>query len=462
MYAAPDLFCVPMVRLRLTSFRLAIAFAGTFFLCTAALFGLIYWQATVYLTDRFDSVIMRRAEVIAAMPPGQWASAVQQRVNEDPARLLSAGLFSADGRRITGNVATLPFHAAGGPRDAIIQRIDPDGQHAQRIRAVVRKLNRGEWLIVGRNIQENQEIAEIIGRGLALGLLPALGLAILAGAMLSMAARQRIEELTALAGQIAAGDLHQRLPVIERDHPYDKLSVIINGMMEHMESLVGQLANVGNDIAHDLRTPLTRVRTTLERARENAQTLDELRAAADRAIDGLDKSLSIVTALLRIAAIEHGRRVVEFGTVDLAEIAAEAVELYGPMAETRNIQLCADFAENASVTGDRDLLFEAAANLIDNAIKFTPDNGKIEVRVTRADGHTLLRVRDTGPGISEEEREAVTRRFYRADKSRRTPGVGLGLSLVSAIAKLHGFRLVINGGPGCTIEILCPNSDASR
>jgi signal transduction histidine kinase len=112
--------------------------------------------------------------------------------------------------------------------------------------------------------------------------------------------------------------------------------------------------------------------------------------------------------------------------------------------------------------GDRDLLFEAAANLIDNAIKFTPDNGKVDVTVTNTDGHTVLRVRDTGPGISEEEREAVTRRFYRADKSRRTPGAGLGLSLVSAIAKLHGFRLIIGGGPGCAIEIQCPDSSISR
>lgn len=451
-----------MYRLRLTSFRLAIAFAATFFLCTAALFGLIYWQATVYLTGRFDSVIMKRAAVIAAMPPNQWISAVQQRVNEDPGRILSAGLFSPDGRWIAGNVAILPFRAGDGPRDATIMRIDPDGRHAQRVRAVVRQLNRGEWLMVGRNIQENDEIAEIVGRGLALGLLPALCLAILAAAMLNIAARQRIEELTALAGQIAAGDLHKRLPVIDGDHPYDKLSAIINGMMENMESLVGQLANVGNDIAHDLRTPLTRVRTTLERARENAPTLDELRAAADRAIDGLDKSLSIVTALLRIAAIEHGRRIVEFGTIDLTEIAAEAAELYGPMAETRNIRLSTDLADKALVTGDRDLLFEAAANLIDNAIKFTPDDGTVEVRVTRARGQTVLRVCDTGPGISEEERQAVTRRFYRVDKSRRTPGVGLGLSLVSAIAKLHGFQLVISGGPGCIIEIICPDPSASR
>jgi signal transduction histidine kinase len=187
-----------------------------------------------------------------------------------------------------------------------------------------------------------------------------------------------------------------------------------------------------------------------------------LRAAADRAIDGLDQSLSIITALLRIASIEHGNRIADFGAVNLAEIAAEAAELYGPMAETRHIQLCADFRESASVTGDRHLLFEAAANLIDNAIKFTPDNGKVEVAVTHAGGDVVLLVRDSGPGIGEEEREAVTRRFYRADKSRRTPGVGLGLSLVSAIAKLHGFRLIIGGGPGCIVEIICPALNVSR
>jgi signal transduction histidine kinase len=444
----------------MTSFRLAIAFAGTFFFCTAALFGLIYWQATIYLTENFDGVIVKRAAVIAAMPSDQWMSAVQERVKEDPGRLLSAGLFSPDGHRIAGNVATLPFRGARGPGSATIMRIDPDGQHAQRVRAVVMKLSPGKWLIVGRNIHENEELAQIIGRGLVLGLLPTLGLAVLAGALLSIGARQRIEELTTLAGQIAVGDMHQRLPVVERDHPYDKLSAIINGMLDHMQSLVGQLANVGNDIAHDLRTPLTRVRATLERARENAQTVEELRDAADRAIDSLDKSLAIVTALLRIAAIEHGQRIVEFGSVNLAEIVAEAAELYSPMAEDRHIQLRVAFAKKALVTGDRDLLFEAVTNLIDNAIKFTPDNGKIEITMRRAGETTVLRVSDTGPGISEADREVVTRRFYRADKSRRTPGAGLGLSLVAAIVKLHGFRLIISGGPGCVIEIICPDLGA--
>ena len=444
----------------MTSFRLATGFAVTFFFCTAALFGLIYLNTAIYLTGRFDDVIARRADVIAAMPPERWKNAVQERVNEDAARILSAGLFSADGRRIEGNVQTLPFHETGGPRDATIQRIDSDGVHPQLVRAVVRRLNLSNWLIVGRNIQENEDIAQIIGRSLMLGLLPALGLAILAGVLLNLSAKQRIEELTMVASKISAGDLQERLPIVERDHPYDKLSGIINGMLDHIQLLVGQLANVGNDIAHDLRTPLTRVRTTLERARDNARTVEELRTAADKAIDGLDKSLAIITALLRIAAIEHGRRTVEFGTVDLGEIAAEAVELYSPMAETRHIEINTDLTKGSLIVGDRDLLFEAAANLIDNAIKFTPDNGLVEISVINVGHQTILRVRDTGPGIGEAEREIVTRRFYRADKSRRTPGSGLGLSLVSAIAKLHGFRLVIGGGPGCVVEIICGKSDS--
>jgi signal transduction histidine kinase len=302
----------------------------------------------------------------------------------------------------------------------------------------------------------------IIERTLALSLVPAVILAMLAGALLSYGAKQRIEAWTALVGQIYAGNLQQRLPVIERDHPFDKLSAIINGMLEHIEQLVGQLANVGNDIAHDLRTPLTRVRATLERARENAQTVDELRGAADRAIDGLDQSLTVVTALLRIAAIEHGRRTIEFGNVDLAEIVGTAVELYDPIADNRRIQMDTDFADAAPIVGDRDLLFEAAANLIDNAVKFSPEGGKVNVAIFRSAGDVVLQVSDTGPGIGEAEREVVTRRFYRADKSRRAPGSGLGLSLVAAIVKLHGFRLDIRGGPGCVIEIICPAATLSK
>jgi signal transduction histidine kinase len=330
------------------------------------------------------------------------------------------------------------------------------------VQAVVVKIDHGKRLIITRNNEEDDALAQIIGRALAVSLIPAAVLAMLAGAFLSYGARQRIEAWTALVGEIHAGNLRQRLPVIANDHPFDKLSTIINEMLEHIEQLVGQLANVGNDIAHDLRTPLTRVRAILERSRENAQTLDEFGSAADRAIDGLDQSLAIITALLRIAAIEHGRRTIEFGSANLPEIVRAAVELYQPIADDRGIQLETDLEVTTPVFGDRDLLFEVAANLIDNAVKFTPEGGKVRVIIARNKGGVVLQVSDTGPGIGEAERDAVTRRFYRADKSRRTPGAGLGLSLVAAIVKLHEFRLDIRGGPGCVIEITCPVPELSK
>jgi signal transduction histidine kinase len=226
-------------------------------------------------------------------------------------------------------------------------------------------------------------------------------------------------------------------------------------MLGEIEALIHEIAGVGDDIAHDLRTPLTRVRVRLERGRERATTLEELRGVADQAIAGLDQSLAIITALLRIAEIEHSRRLEGFSQVGLAPLLREVGDLYDPIAEDKGVALRVEAADGATVHGDRDLLFEAVANLVDNAVKFTPAGGCVELALSRRDGETIVGVRDTGPGIPESERDAVTRRFYRADKSRRTEGLGLGLSLVAAIVKLHGFRLAIAAGPGCTVEIVC-------
>jgi signal transduction histidine kinase len=230
-------------------------------------------------------------------------------------------------------------------------------------------------------------------------------------------------------------------------------------MLDEIERLIHEIAGVGDDIAHEVRTPLTRVRATLERGRQNATNVEELGVVIDRAIGGLDKSLAIVTALLRIAEIEHGRRLAAFDTVDLASVVVEVAELFDPIAEDRGVDLEVETATPASVRGDRDLLFEAIANLVDNAVKFTPAGGCVELRVARRDGEVQVEVVDTGPGIGEAEREVVTRRFYRSDKSRQTQGVGLGLSLVAAILKLHGFALEIGAGPGCRIEITAPEAD---
>jgi PAS domain S-box-containing protein len=222
-----------------------------------------------------------------------------------------------------------------------------------------------------------------------------------------------------------------------------------------LEEALQEAKVVGDNIAHDLRTPLTRVRLRLERGREHATTLEELRAVTDQAMAGLDQALTTITALLRITEIEHSRRHEAFSEVQLTPLLREAGDLYEPIAENKRVTLQIETTDGVSVRGDRDLLFEAVTNLVDNAVKFTPEGGRVELALVHQEGDTVIRVSDTGPGIPETDREAVTQRFYRSDKNRNIKGLGLGLSMVAAIVKLHGFRLTIAAGPGCMVEIAC-------
>jgi PAS domain S-box-containing protein len=226
-----------------------------------------------------------------------------------------------------------------------------------------------------------------------------------------------------------------------------------------LEEALQEAKVVGDNIAHDLRTPLTRVRIRLERGREHAATLEEMREVADQAIAGLDQSLTTITALLRITEIEHSRRREGFSEVQLAPLVREAGDVYEPIAEDKGVIFRVETPDGATVRGDRDLLFEAVTNLVDNAVKFTPEGGRVDLVLLYQEGETVIRVVDTGPGIPEIERETVTQRFYRSDQSRNIKGLGLGLSMVAAIIKLHSFRFRISAGPGCTAEIVCPHVD---
>ena len=336
--------------------------------------------------------------------------------------------------------------------------MDQADRGEQMARVIARRMQNGDVLVIGRNVDEASEISHVVGQALALGLLPALCLCLLAGGWLSVRAEKRVEEVNQRVQRIIAGDLKERLPQRNVDEPFSKLAVIVNGMLDEMETMINALAGVGNDIAHDLRTPLTSARLALERGRTNATSLEQLQAGVDKAITGIDQSLTIVTALLRLAEIENSRRSAGFSSVPLHEMLREVCDIYEPIAENKNIALRVHVDQNLNVRGDRDLLVEAVANLVDNAIKFTPEGGRVDLGLLRDDGKTIVGVTDTGPGISDEEHEAVLRRFYRSDKMRNTPGVGLGLNLVAAIVKLHGFRLAIHPGPGGRLEIICPDS----
>jgi signal transduction histidine kinase len=443
---------------RSTTLRWTFLVAGIFAAFIVALLGFVYLKTESDLTMRSDRVIASQISVLANLSPERRLDAIGEHLKQDPGRVQLAGLFGPNGRRIAGNLESLPpgLKTDNAVQSVVVDRIDEDGREKQTVRLIARSLPNGDVLAIGRNVDEVGEIARVVGRALALGLVPAVLLCLAVGVAFSARARKRIVEVNERVQRIVAGDLHERLPQGNSDDPFSKLAMIVNGMLDEMETLIRTLAGVGNDIAHDLRTPLTRARLTLERGRAGAKTLEQLQLTADKAMEGIDQSLSIITAILRLAEIENSQRSAGFGNVALADLVREVGDMYEPIAEDKGIALRIHSPQEISVHGDRDLLIEAVANLVDNAVKFTPAGGQVEIGLLRGNGENIVRVRDTGSGISEHESDAVMRRFYRSDKVRQTSGLGLGLNLVAAIVKLHGFRFTIVPGSGCVVEIRMP------
>jgi signal transduction histidine kinase len=453
---------LPTEIVRTATFRLTLAVAGVFAVCTMVLFAFIYWQTAVFETQRIGTIITGEARVLAAAPLPELLHAPAGRLMDGRLasglhRLTFVGLFAPDGTRVAGNLHDLP---AGLPPDGRAHRLD--GLHladgTQTALAVARRLPGGQILVVGRNIAVLVELHQVVIHALLLGLIPATLLALAAGAVLSLRTVGRLRVLHLAIERIMHGGLDERLPAGGTRDDLDQLTRAMNRMLDEIERLVGEAKSVGDNIAHDLRTPLARVRTRLERGRRVARTREELCDVVDAAIRDLELTFGIVTALLRIGEIESGRRRAGFGKVDLAEIAQEVVEIYAPIAEERDVALTAEAGAVPLVPGDRDLLIEAVANLVDNAIKFTPSGGAVRIEVSDSPDGPALRIADTGPGIPAAERELVLRRFYRADRSRQVPGHGLGLSLVAAIVRLHDFRLVAGDGPGCVFTLLCAST----
>ncbi|MET4484446.1 ATP-binding protein, partial [Bradyrhizobium sp. F1.13.3] len=352
---------------------------------------------------RSDRAIASQIGILVALPPGRRVDAINEGLRYDPGRVRIIGLFGAHGDRIAGNMQRQPANIEidGTARNVVGESMDGFGRERQAWRLIARSLPDGNVLLVGRDADEIEEIARVVGRALALGLIPAVLLCIAVGAALSARARKRIGEVNERVQRIVAGNLRERLPLGNSDDPFSQLAMIVNGMLDEMESLIESLAGVGRDIAHDLRTPLTRARLMLERGRNNAMTLEQLQAVADKTTDALDQSLSIITAILRLAEIEVNQRSAGFGHVALADIVREVGDMYEPIAEDRGISLLVQSPDELNVYGDRDLLIEAVANLVDNAVKFTPAGGRVEIGLVRSHGETIIRVKDTGAGISE-------------------------------------------------------------
>jgi len=448
---------------RSTTLQWTLLVAALFAGFVVALLAFVYLKTKHDLTIRSDRMIVSQMSVFADLSPERRLDAIDEHLKQDPWRIRLAALFDPNGRRIAGNLENLSpdLKTDNAVQSAVVDRMDESGSERQAVRLIAQRLPNGDVLAIGRNIDEVAEIAHVVGGAFALGVVPAVLLCLAVGVVLSARARQRIVEVNERVQRIVAGDLHERLPHRNTDDPFSRLAMIVNGMLDEMETLIQSLAGVGSDIAHDLRTPLTRARLILERGRSNARTLEQLQVVVDRTTEALDQSLSIITAILRLTEIEKSQRSAGFGNVALAELIREVADMYEPIAEDKGIALLINSPIELNVHGDRDLLIEAVANLVDNAIKYTPAGGQVEIGLIHGNRESIVRVRDTGSGISERERHAVLRRFYRSDKVRHTSGLGLGLNLVAAIVKLHDFRFTIRAGSGCVVEIGCPSASAA-
>ena len=386
---------------------------------------------------------------------------VTLRFGSDLHRLTFAAVFGRDRAPLVGDVLDFPrsLPSDGEAHVATLKRRFPDGRVAATpVRAVLLPLADGRWFLIGRSGEAVAELHVALEHALEIGLLPGILLSLAAGTVASLRALSRVRAVNRTVARIMAGELHERLPTHGTSDSVDRLSRSVNGMLDEIERLLGEVKGVSDSVAHDLRTPLTRVRSRLEGGRLRARSLGELEGVVDHAMADLDQCLAIITALLRIGELEADRRRASFADIALPPIVREAADLYAPVADERGILLHSDCTANYVVRADRDLLFEAVVNLLDNALKFTPAGGQVSLSLVGTRDRPVIEVSDTGPGIPKAERESVLKRFYRADPSRRIQGSGLGLSLVAAILRLHGYGLEMRDlEPGFSVAIVCGN-----
>ena len=358
---------------------------------------------------------------------------------------------------LAGNLAAWPKDLPDQPgMHAVMADIAGQPTHTLLVRTT---LPGGYHLLVGRDLA----LFLPLERRFTSGLIAAMTLLFVMGVGGAMLLRRellaRVQGIRQTVSAIMQGDLRRRLPTRRSGDEFDTLSQTLNGMLEHIEYLIRGISNVSNSIAHDLRTPLAELRSRLEELALTRPPAAETFAEIDAAVADVDRVMRIFNALLRLAEIDSGARREGFVQVDAAAVAAEVVEFYEPAAEQKGVVFSFQAAEDAAVAGDPVLLAQALSNLIDNSLKSVSERGAISVRVLkRADGAVEIAVADDGPGICATDRPKATERFFRGDSSRGSPGVGLGLSIVEAVAKLHGGVLqLLDNHPGLLAQMVLPS-----
>ncbi|HMG78682.1 MAG TPA: HAMP domain-containing sensor histidine kinase [Xanthobacteraceae bacterium] len=456
--------------LRTTAFQLTLVYLVIFIVFAASLLGYFALNTRRLITEQITTTVDTE---ISGLRDQYTQGGIRRLVIVVDLRSRRPGsslylVTTATGEGLAGNVGSLEPGVLDHPGwlETNYRRLEaPEGSDHRALVQVV-QLPGGFRLLVGRDLEERERLFGIIANAgqWSLALVIVLGLA--GGFFVSRRVLNRVEAMTDKAQIIMAGDLAGRLPVAGTGDELDRLAEHLNAMLERIEALMGGLKEVSDNIAHDLKTPLTRLRNRCEQALRGAAGVDDYRAALESTIAESDDLIRTFDALLMIARAESGHARDNMTEFDAAEIARDVGELYEPLADEKGIALTVDAPAAAPVRGNRELVSQALANLIDNAIKYAGPNGEVngapaEIVVKAGnDGERIaLSVADRGPGIAEADRGRVVERFVRLEQSRSEPGSGLGLSLAAAVARLHGGELKLEDNhPGLRSTIALPRA----
>ncbi len=453
---------MPRPRLfRTSSFRLALVYAGLTGISFLVLFGVIFWSTTRFMRHQIDDSVSSELDEITTDPLARSPDGIESLVKGLTRHSPGFYYLFQDARRrvLAGNLPALDPEV--GVREWGTS-IHPKKAHIPSLRGRGILLD-DRYLFVGWSTHQLHEMEEMVTRAFLWGLAASISLALAGGVVMSGRLLRKIETVSATSRNIIEGDLNRRVPVTRTGDEFNHLAGSINAMLDRIQALMDDLRQVTTNIAHDLRTPLTRLRQRLELAQRSRSAAGDTDGILDVTVAEIDVILGIFAALLRIAQIESGARKSEFKVVHLSELLATVVELYRPAAEDKHQALAENVEPGLAVNGDRELLMQLFANLLENAVRHSPDGAALAVTAGRLENRIDVAVSDDGLGIPEELRGKVLQRFVRLEHSRTGAGNGLGLSLASAVAKLHDAVLTLSDNrPGLRVNVTFARPETDR